>query len=141
MGDLLGMGGFCQLDYVEINTSGIGRQRAPRGVSFGGAVKHPQFYWMFVEDFLEAWPPRAAPEPWLDFRSVFVVAGARGAALVLKHRTRDGGMPCTASSRFAPNRPGQTSSSLGFWLLHLSNGDVHLFTLLLPVQTGKQILP
>lgn len=85
----LGWGGFCQLDHVEINTSGTGRQRAPREVSFRGAVKHPQFYWMFLEDFLEAWPPRAAPEPWLDFRSVFVVVGAGGAVSVFKHRTRD----------------------------------------------------
>lgn len=91
VGDLLGMGGFCQLDHVEINTSGTGRQRAPREVSFRGAVKHPQFYWMFLEDFLEAWPPRAALEPWLDFRSVFVVVGAGGAVSVFKHRTRDVG--------------------------------------------------
>lgn len=77
---------------------------------------------MFLPDFLEAWPLRAAPEPRRHLQSVFVVAGAGGAggaAWVWKHRSEmwaPTALP--ASNVFVPKWPGANQLIISSFLLY-----------------------
>lgn len=144
--DLLGKGAFCQRDHVEINTSGIGRQRIPGRPSSDVQLSIFSFITLgnldVLTGFLEVCPPRAAPECWLDFRG-------SGAAQTCCWSTRG-----HLSVKALGLRCGQTQHSLKYVCSSTAQGKpVHLLVsssikwgypiLYTPatVHIGKQTLP